>query len=408
MIWSHVAHLYMSSFERARRVVFDRRLKPLAIQTLDERPWELPKWRLEHLIRMTDSTGLLQHAKYTLPNLSEGYCTDDNARALRFAVYLEELELDTPEIQRLMMRYAAFVDAAFDPQRRRFRNFMTFDRQWVHEDDLGSDDCFGRVLWALGAFVARSKRSGLRAWAMDLFLRALPASLEMRSPRAWASALIGIDEYLSKLSGDPEVLQIQAALLSHLMGLHEQIAGNDWQWFESGLSYENALLPHALILSGHRRDESEVLQVGLRTLGWLTTLQRAPRGHFRPIGSNGFYQQNSGRADFDQQPIEACATVAASIAAYRVTEHPAWLNEARLAFEWFLGRNDLAAQVYDPSSGGCHDGLHVDRVNENQGAESTLAFLLSLAELGQLESSLAAFRQAAEVPAGVSNGAPHR
>jgi hypothetical protein len=398
----------MSSFEKARRVVLNRRLKPLAIQTLDERPWELPKWRLEHLIRMTDSTGLLQHAKYTLPNLSEGYCTDDNARALRFVVHLEELDLDTPEIQRLTTRYAAFVEAAFDPDRRRFRNFMTFDRQWVREDDLGSDDCVGRVLWALGSCAARSKRSGLRAWAMELFQRALPASLEMRSPRAWASALIGIDEYLTRLSGDPGVLQIQAALLSNLMGLHEQIAANDWQWFEIGLSYENALLPHALILGGHRRDDHEVLQVGLRTLGWLTTVQRAPRGHFRPIGSNGFYQQNSERADFDQQPIEACATVAASIAAYRITEHPAWLNEARLAFEWFLGRNDLAAQVYDPSSGGCHDGLHADRINENQGAESTLAFLLSLAELNQLESSLAAFRRAAEVPADVSNGAPHQ
>jgi hypothetical protein len=389
-------------------VVLDRRLKPLAIQTLDERPWELPKWRLEHLIRMTDSTGLLQHAKYTLPNLSEGYCTDDNARALRFVVQLEELELDTPEIQRLTTRYAAFVDAAFDPERRRFRNFMTFDRRWVREDNLGSDDCFGRVLWSLGACAARSKRSGLRAWAMDLFKRALPASLEMRSPRAWASTLIGIDEYLSRLSGDPGVRQIQDGLVSKLMELHQQIATNDWQWLETGVTYENGLLPHALVLSGHRRGESAVLQIGLRILEWLATLQRAPRGNFRPIGSNGFYHQNSQRADFDQQPIEACATVAASIAAYRVTEHPAWLNEARLAFEWFLGRNDLAAQVYDPSSGGCHDGLHADRVNENQGAESTLAFLLSLADLYQLESSLAAFRRAAEVPAEVSNGAAHK
>jgi hypothetical protein len=230
----------------------------------------------------------------------------------------------------------------------------------------------------------------------------------MRSPRAWASTLIGIDEYLNALSGDPGVRQIQDGLVSKLMELHEQIAANDWQWFETGLSYENALLSHALVLNGHRRGENAVLQIGLRTLEWLTTQQRAPRGHFRPIGSNGFYRKNSQRADFDQQPIEACATVAASIAAYRVTEHPAWLNEARLAFEWFLGRNDLAAQVYDPSSGGCHDGLHADRVNENQGAESTLAFLQSLAELNQLESSLAAFRRAAEVPAEVSNGAPHQ
>ncbi len=399
MIWSHVAHLYMDSFQRARRIRIDRPVKPLAIQTLDERPWELPKWRLEHLIRMTDSTGLLQHAKYTLPNFAEGYCTDDNARALQFVMYLEEMGLDTAETQRATTRYAAFLDAAFDPARRRFRNFLTFDRKWVHEDELGSDDCFGRAILALGACVGRSKQRSLQSWAMEVFHQALPNSLEISSPRAWAATLLGIDEYLRRLGGDRVVSQVRTALVEKLTDLCQRASSDDWQWFEETLSYDNAVLPHALILSGRSSGDAQAQELGLRTLAWLTKIQRSPRGHFRPIGSNGFYRQGSQRADFDQQPIEAWATVSACIEAYRATEEASWLNEARLAFEWFLGRNDLGVELYDASTGGCHDGLHPDRVNENQGAESTLAFLLSLAEFRQLENSLAAFRRAAEAAA---------
>ena len=408
MIWSHVAHLYMESFQRARRLRIDRPVKPLAIQTLDERPWELPKWRLEHLLRMTDSTGLLQHAKYTLPNFAEGYCTDDNARALQFVMHLEEMGLDTAETQRAMTRYAAFLDAAFDPARRRFRNFLSFDRQWVHEDDLGSDDCFGRAMCALGACVGRSKQRSLQSWAREVFHQALPNSVEISSPRAWAATLVGIDDYLRRLGGDRVVSQVRAALTEKLLDLYERTSTDDWPWFEESLSYDNALLPHALILSGRASGDPKTLELGLRSLDWLTRVQRGPGGHFRPIGSNGFYRRGAQRAEYDQQPIEAWATVAACVEAYRATDEASWLNEARLAFEWFLGRNDLGVELYDASTGGCHDGLHPDRVNENQGAESTLAFLLSLADFKQLESTLAEFRRAAEAEAtaGKSNGVP--
>jgi glycosyltransferase involved in cell wall biosynthesis len=397
MIWSHVAHLYMDSFQRARRMSVDRPVKPLPIRTLDERPWELPKWRLEHLIRMTDSTGLLQHAKYTLPNFAEGYCTDDNARALLFAMHLEDMGLDTAETQRATTRYAAFLDAAFDHKTRRFRNFLSFDRRWLHEDELGSDDCFGRTLCALGACIGRSKQRPLQAWAMDLFHLALPKSLELTSPRAWASSLLGINEYLRRLSGDRLVSQVQSALVTRLVDLYQQTATDDWPWFEETLSYDNALLPQALIASARRDVDAAAEKIGFGALRWLVKLQRAHREHFRPIGSNGFYRRGGDRADFDQQPIEAYATVAACIEAFRFTDDALWLTEARLAFEWFLGRNDLGLEVYDPGTGGCHDGLHADRVNENQGAESTLAFLLSLAEFYQLESSQAALRRAADV-----------
>ncbi|MBA3480556.1 MAG: glycosyl transferase family 1, partial [Pirellulales bacterium] len=242
------------------------------------------------------------------------------------------------------------------------------------------------------------------SWAMEVFHNALPQSVEIRSPRAWATSLLGIDEYLRRLDGDRVVSQIRAALVDKLLELYDSTASVDWPWFEPALSYDNAVLPHALILSGRASGDARALDVGLRALTWLVKVQRAPAGHFRPIGCNGFYCSGGQRADFDQQPIEAWATLSACIEAYRATEDPSWLNEVRLAFEWFLGRNDLGIELYDASTGGCHDGLHPDRVNENQGAESTLAFLLSLAELQQLESSLAAFRRAAEAAADLPNG----
>ena len=210
MIWSHVGHLYMDSFQRARRSRIDRPVKPLAIHTLEERHWELPKWRLDHLMRMTDTTGLLQHARYTIPNFADGYCTDDNARALIFVIYLEEMGLDTPETQRASPPYAAFLSAAFDWERRRFRNFLSFDRHWL--DEAGSDDCFGRAVCALGACIGRSTRRSLQSWAMETFHRALVTSTELSSPRAWASTLIGIHEYFRRLSGDRLVNQVRETL----------------------------------------------------------------------------------------------------------------------------------------------------------------------------------------------------
>jgi glycosyltransferase involved in cell wall biosynthesis len=396
MVWSHVGRLYVDSFHRARRSRIDRPHKPQAVPTLNERPWDLPKWRLEHLMRMTDSSGLLQHAKYTLPRFDEGYCTDDNARALKFVVQLEEMGLDTQETQRATARYAAFLDAAFDPEQGRFRNFLRFDRQWVYEENLGSDDCFGRTMWALGECIARSKQRGVQSWAMELFHRALAGSVDMPSPRGWASTLLGIDEYLHRLGGDVIVCQVRSALVENLTALYEQTASDDWPWFEPALTYDNAVMPQALIASGRANGDATVLDVGLRSLQWLMKIQRAPRGHFRPIGSNGFYRRGGVRAEFDQQPIEAWSTVSACVEAYRATDEALWLDEARLAFEWFLGRNDLGIEVYDARTGGCYDGLHPDRVNQNQGAESTLAFLLSLAELQQLETSRVVFRQASE------------
>jgi hypothetical protein len=229
--------------------------------------------------------------------------------------------------------------------------------------------------------------------AAQLFELALPAAAEFTSPRAWAFTLIGIDEYLRRLSGDRRVTQFREALTTKLVQRYSDAATGDWQWFEEVVSYANARLPHALILSGRSMNNDTMLEIGLKTLRWLAKIQTSDAGSFRPVGSNGFFPRGKERALFDQQPIEAQATVSASIEAYHATNDAFWLAEARRAFEWFLGRNDLGLAMYDSTTGGCRDGLHVDRLSQNQGAESTLAFLLSLAEMQALQNTLTSFKE---------------
>lgn len=392
MIWEQSAKHYMESFQRTRLGRQDQPLKPLAVRTLAEQQDELPDWRLEHLSRLTDATGIIQHATFTIPNHAEGYCTDDNARALLLTVLLEELGQGGPKVERLATTYAAFLQAAFNPETKRFRNFLSFDRRWL--EVAGSEDSQGRALWALGVCVGRSRRADFPAWAAAHFERALPSILETTSPRSWAFGLLGIREYLRRFEGNRAATQARDALIARLIDIYDRTATPDWLWFEEILSYDVARLSQALIAGGHEHANKRALEIGLKSLSWLVAVQTAPQEHFRAIGNNGFYRKGQTQARFDQQPIEACATVSACLEAFRATQGTAWLAEARSAFEWFLGRNDLGQNVYDPATGGCCDGLQEDRLNRNQGAESTLAFLVSLAEMSQLESSLAAFRQA--------------
>lgn len=389
MVWERSAEHYMESFRRAKADCLDQPAKPLVVRTLAEQQAARPTWRLDHLSRMTDTTGIFQHATFTIPSYVDGYCTDDNARALILTVLLDELGQAGPEVRRIATTTAAFLQAAFNRDRGRFRNFMSFDRRWMEE--VGSEDSHGRALWALGTCVGRSQDPDLPFWAASHFELALPALTEMTSPRAWAFGLLGIHEYLRRFGGDRAAKNCRDTVISKLVGLYKQTATAEWQWFEETVAYDNARLPHALIASAADCGSAEILEVGLTTLDWLAKVQRAPQGHFRAVGCNGFYPKGRQPARFDQQPIEANATVAACLEAYRTTRDPRWLEEARSAFEWFLGRNDLGADLYDPASGGCCDGLHEDRVSRNQGAESTLAFLLSLTDMNLLESSLAEF-----------------
>jgi glycosyltransferase involved in cell wall biosynthesis len=394
MVWSNVAQMYMQSFESSRLEGAARSRKSLATKTLDQKRRELPEIKLSHLSRMTDSTGVFQHAIFSVPNFSEGYCTDDNARAFILAVLLGELGEDPEWVRTLATTCAAFLHHAFDLNTTRFHNHMSFDRRWL--DEQGSDDCQGRALWALGVGVGRSPYRSFQIMAGQLFAQALPALTELTSPRAWAFGLIGIHEYLRRLRGDSLANQTRETLTSRLMELFEVTAQPDWQWFEEELSYDNAKLAHALILSGRATGQPAVFERGLQALRWLTELQisnEPGKGHFRPIGTNGFYCRGGERANFDQQPIEAQATVSACLAAYRATSDFWWYEQAQRAFDWFIGWNDLGLELYSPETGGCRDGLHVDRVNRNEGAESTLAFLLSLAEMRLAQNMLTSFKE---------------
>jgi hypothetical protein len=391
MVWSNVAQMYMRSFESSRLEGAVRTRKFLATKTLDRKPRELPPMKLSHLSRMTDSTGVFQHAVFSVPNFSEGYCTDDNARAFILAALLGELGDEPERVRALATTSGAFLHHAFDLKTKRFHNQLSFERHWL--DERGSEDCQGRALWALGVGVGRSAFRSFQMMAGQLFALALPALTGFTSPRAWAFGLIGIHEYLRRLSGDSLVNQTRETLTCRLMELFEASAHPDWQWFEEELSYDNAKLAHALIVSGHASGQPAVLQRGLDALRWLTELQMSEGGHFRPVGSNGFYRRGGTRANFDQQPIEAQATVSACLEAYRATADVWWYEQAQRAFDWFIGWNDLGLELYSPETGGCRDGLHVDRVNGNQGAESTLAFLLSLAEMQIAQNMLTSFRE---------------
>jgi hypothetical protein len=229
--------------------------------------------------------------------------------------------------------------------------------------------------------------------AGQLFARALPVLADFTSPRAWAFGLIGIHEYLRRLSGDSMVNQMRDTLTGRLMDLVERNAQDDWGWFEQELSYDNAKLAHALILSGRATGNPKVMERGLQALRWLNQLNISEKGHFQPIGSNGFYRRGGPRALFDQQPIEGQSMVSACLEAFRATSDMWWYEQAQRAFDWFIGWNDLGLEVYSPESGGCRDGLHTDRVNGNQGAESTLAFLLSLAEMRLAQNMVTSFKE---------------
>jgi hypothetical protein len=305
------------------------------------------------------------------------------------ATLLGELGEDATYVRTLATTSAAFLHHAFDPKTRRFHNHLSFDRHWL--DEQGSEDSHGRALWALGIGVGRSSFRSFQMMAGQLFALGLPALTTFTSPRAWAFALLGIHEYLRRLSGDSLVNQTRDTLVGRLMDLSDSVQP-DWPWFENELSYDNAKLAHALISSGEATGQPLVLQRGLVSLQWLAEVQMSEQGHFRPIGSNGFHRRGGPRADFDQQPIEAQATVSACLEAYRVTGDFRWHDHAQRAFDWFLGWNDLGLELYSPETGGCRDGLHVDRVNRNQGAESTLAYLLALAEMRLTQNVLTSFQ----------------
>jgi glycosyltransferase involved in cell wall biosynthesis len=354
----------------------------------------LPPMHTEHLLAMCDDTGLFQHAVHCVPDRSHGYCVDDNARALLLACALSRTdEQALPEI--LTARFASFVQHAWNPDRKRFRNFMSFERRWL--EDVGSQDSHGRTLWALGRCARSDVSASRRRWAAALFAQALPTVMQFDSPRAWAFTLLGLSAYL--LAANSAVLahqmeeakQIRRLLADKLLALLAETQTNDWVWFEDSLAYDNARLCEALIVTGSATSVISYTDAGLETLRWLTQIQTSPSGVFRPVGSQSFGMKRVLPQRFDQQPLEATATIAACHAAWQIDADEFWCNEAHRAFAWFLGNNDLSIALVDPDTGSCRDGLHPRRANENRGGESVVSYLLALADMRQMARLSAPF-----------------
>ena len=378
MTWEQTAKRYLATFDDARAATRPGKSPPaMPIKTWHEGQ-ALPEMRVEHLISLCDSTGLLQHALYSAPNPDHGYCIDDNARALLFSNMLHNnREAYLPD--QLTARFAAFIQQAWNPESGRFRNFMSYDRRWLEES--GSEDSHGRTLWALGECTRTDIDLSRRKWAASLFKTALPAAEEFTFPRAWAFSLLGLDAYCVQFGDDLEADRVRRLLAERLIAVFHMVETEDWVWFEEVLAYDNARLSQALIQTGMRTNTSAYVDAGLRSLRWLMEHQTAPAGHFRPVGNESFGRIRQKPKAFDQQPLEASATISACLAASRAEKSATWTAGAFRAFGWFLGDNDIQTTLIDLRTGAGCDGLHIDRRNENKGAESTLSYLLGLAEL---------------------------
>ena len=336
--------------------------------------------QIGHFLSLCDSTGILQHAVHSVPDRAHGYCVDDNARALLFASTLPNSG-EASLSNEITARFAAFIQHAWNPETRRFRNFMSYERRWLEES--GSEDSHGRTLWALAECARNDADPSRRRWAAALFKTALPAVEKFSSPRAWAFSLLGLDAYCRLEVADLFANGTRKLLADRLMALFLVSQRENWLWFEDVLAYDNARLSQALIQTGLATDTPRYVEVGLRSLRWLMSLQTTSSGCFRPVGSDSFGKIRRKPAAFDQQPVEACATISACFAAWRADKGAEWLVGATRAFGWFLGENDLQTALIDPDTGGCSDGLHPDRPNENKGAESVLSYLLGRVEIRQ-------------------------
>jgi len=375
MVWREIAHQYVKTFQNAAEAGIPARSERKALAKA------LPELRLDHLYRMTDDTGLFQHCIYSAPWREHGYTTDDNARALRFVMrYFSQIKDE--EVLKLAYIYISFIQAAYNPKKGRFRNFMSYDRKWL--DEAGSEDCQGRTLAALADTLVLAQNTSIAGLAKELFDNAIGELASFKSPRAWAWVIAGTDRYLKKFGGAREVRELRDNMSLRLIKAFEDHATNEWFWCEDYLTYDNARLSKALIIAGTVTDHGEKVALGIKSLEWLIGIQTHPQtGNLSIVGNDGWLKKGGARAQFDQQPLEAAALLSACHEAYKSTKDAKWLAEMRKCFNWFLGANDLNAPLYNFNTHGCHDGLQTHGVSQNQGAESTLSWLGALLRMNE-------------------------
>lgn len=337
-------------------------------------PYDLPPLAaFAAVARLSDDTGIVQHSKFGVPDRAHGYCVDDNARALILMQRAEDLP--DSHYDRWTPVYAAFVDHAWNPGADRFRNFMSFDRRWLEE--AGSEDSSARTLWSVAVTARDGRSADLREWAANLFDRALPHAFALASPRSAAFAALGAAAMLEARpahEGARRLLADRGEALAEALATYRQ---PDWTWFEPVLAYDNARLPEALLAAGAALARPEWVAGALASLAWLNHVQRAPAGHFRPVGTASFGLRHAPPAPFDQQPVDAWATIDACAAAYAIEADRSWIDAALSAWRWFEGENDGGVTVADPATGECRDGLGPHGLNFNRGAESVLAYQLA-------------------------------
>jgi glycosyltransferase involved in cell wall biosynthesis len=396
MIWARLAEAYIAIGEEAVR---KRPVRITAAARPSERVAVTPK--LEAIERMTDKTGMIQHSIYAIPDRNHGYCVDDNCRAL---MLMHRIDGDlTEQADALAHVYASFVQHAWNGELGRFRNFMGFDRGWL--EDEGSEDSFGRSLWAVGVTAAEARAQPMRSWALHLFDQVAPHSLALISPRTWAFALLGADAVLRAYKDHSLARQLVGEFGKRLLAQLRRERRENWVWFESVLAYDNARLPEALIRAGELTGDAMMVEEGLMALSWLGKQQSNDEGRFRAVGTDSFGRPYATPLPFDQQPLEAWATIDAALTAHRLTGEKAWRDTAWRAYLWYLGENDLDLPIATVADGGCYDGLMSDRVNQNQGAESILAYQFACAAMAKASVASTARPPIARLAGGNMGGA---
>lgn len=377
MIWSRLAETAMATIEA---IVGNRpkRLMSGAFRNM------LPP-NLAAVERMSDATGILQHAIHSVPDRRHGYCIDDNARALMLMTAIDNVD---PEVRdRWMSVYASFVQYAWNPERRRFRNFMNYDRTWCEAE--GSEDSNGRALWALGVTARDARERKHRDWAQMLFDETASLALELGSVRSQAFAMLGAAAMLRVRPDHKLARAILERFPDEHLAMLDRARRPDWTWFEIVLAYDNARLPEATIHAGMTLGRDDLVQCGLETLDWMLVQQSAPDGRFRAVGTESFGRVYAKPLPFDQQPLEALATIEACAAAHSATGESRWVEAAFRAYQWYLGMNDLGLPLATSQDGGCFDGLMPAGVNRNQGAESILALQMANCAISRLSKQAA-------------------
>jgi hypothetical protein len=340
---------------------------PVVFQTAD-----LPKINFSQIINLTDDTGMIQHALFNIPNRKEGYCIDDNARALLLAV-LACKEKKNPAVMALLQVYLSFIHY-MQTDTGEFRNFMSYTKVCLEE--RGSEDSFGRTIMALGFLANESPSKALARTGADIFSRAYRHIDKLTSIRGIANSIVGVCQYIKYNYPDDLKTDLVVDLSNKMVRMYEDNKRDNWHWFEPVLTYDNAILPLALLNAYEITSDETYLSIAFESMLFLES-KVFRKGILSPIGNQGWLERGKVRARFDQQGIDAMAMVLCYQQAFRVTREKKYLKRMYQSYQWFLGKNDLGLALYDPSTGGCADGLHIEGINLNQGAESTLAYWIS-------------------------------